>query len=135
LPWLLGALLLGFLAAVTIVGWRLANPALDAAITGYVTVSDERMTLRYEVQRRTTGPATCVLRSRAEDGFDVGYATVQLPPAQGRTSHVFEMRTAYRPFVGELLGCGADGPPPGIPGAQFRPGVVPPEQPWTAPGA
>ncbi len=56
------------------------------------------------------------------DGFDVGYAVVELPPAQGRTYHTFEMRTAYRALVGELLGCGLMAPPPGIPGAQFRPG-------------
>jgi hypothetical protein len=135
LPWLVAGVGLAFAAGVTIVGWRLANPAIDAGITGYVTVTDDHMTLRYEVQRREAGPATCVLRARAEDGFDVGYATVELPWAQGRTSHELQMRTAYRPFVGELLGCGLDGPPPGIPGAQFRPGVVPPEQPWTAPAA
>jgi hypothetical protein len=134
-PWLVGGLGLAFVAAVTLVGWRLANPPIDAGILGYVTVSDERMDVRFEVQRREAGPATCVLRARAEDGFDVAYATVELAPAQGRTTHELALRTAYRSFVGELLGCGLSGPPPGIPGAQFRPGVTPPEQPWTGPGA
>lgn len=122
---------LGFLAFVTFLGLRLSNPAIDAGVLSYKTVTDERMTIGFEVQRRETSPATCVLRARAMDGFDVGYAVVELPPAQGRTNHTLEMRTAYRALVGELLGCGLNGPPPGIPGAQFRPGIVAPVQPWT----
>ena len=110
----------------------MSNPAIDAGVLSYKTVSDERMTIGYEIERRDTNPATCVLRARAMDGFDVGYAVVELPPARGRTTHTFEMRTAYRALVGELVGCGLDVPPPGIPGAQFRPGVLAPIQPWTA---
>ena len=126
---------LAFLALIVVLGLRLSNPAIDAGVLSYETVSDERMTIGYEVQRRERSPATCVLRARAKDGFDVGYAVVELPPAQGRTNHTFEMRTASRALVGELVGCGLDAPPPGIPGAQFRPGTVAPVQPWapTAP--
>jgi hypothetical protein len=124
-----------FLAFVTFLGLRLSNPAIDAGVLAYKTVSDERMTITYEVQRRGAGPATCVLRARAIDSFDVGYAVVELPPAQGRTTHTFEMRTAYRALVGELVGCGLTGVPPGIPGAQFRAGIIAPEQPWTSPGS
>lgn len=130
-PWALGALLALFLVVVTAVGWRLSTPAIDAGIEAYRTVSDEHIDITYVVARREELAATCVLRARAEDGFDVGYATVELPVASGRTVHTFAMRTAYRALVAELLGCGQDGPPPGIPGAQFRPGVTPPEQPWS----
>ena len=124
---------LAFLAVVTFLGVRLSNPAIDAGVLTYGDrlrrADDDR--LRGRAPPDAT-PATCVLRARARDGFDVGYAVVELPPAQGRTYHTFEMRTAYRALVGELVGCGLDGPPPGIPGAQFRPGVVAPVQPWTA---
>ena len=107
-------------------------PPIAAGITNYVTLADDHMLIEFQVQRRDPTPATCVLRARARDSFDVGYAVVELPTAEGRTSHSFDMRTAYRPFVGELLGCSIDGPPD-VSGSQFRPGVVPPEQPWTAP--
>jgi hypothetical protein len=130
-PWLIGLLGVAFVAVVMVLGVRLANPAIDAGVTSYVTVADDHMSIEFEVVRRETSPATCVLRARAEDGFDVGYATVELPAAQGRTLHEYQMRTAYRALVGELVGCGLDGVPPGIPGAQFRPGVVAPAQPWT----
>lgn len=131
LPAAVGALGLAFLALVLFLGIRLSNAAIDAGILAYETVSDEQMMIRFEVERRDATPATCVLRARARDGFDVGYAVVELPPAEGRTNHTFQMATAYRALVGELLGCGLDRTPPGIPGAQFRPGIIPPEQPWT----
>ena len=133
--WLPAALVaLGVVAVgvASVLAWQLLNPAIAAGVTSYVTVSDDRMDIRFQVERRDASPATCVLRARAEDGFDVGYATVELPTASGRTAHEYAMRTAYPAFVGELLGCGLDGPPPGIPGAQFRPGIDPPPQPWSS---
>jgi hypothetical protein len=132
-PAVLLGLGLAFLAFVAFLGLRMSNPAIDAGVLSYRTVSDERMTIGYEVERRELSPAICVLRARARDGFDVGYVVVELAPAQGRTYHTIEMRTAYRALVGELVGCGLDAPPPGIPGAQFRPGIVAPVQPWTTP--
>ena len=132
-PAAIAALGLAFLGVVLFLGIRLSNAAIDAGVMAYATVSDDHMTIEFEVQRRALTPATCVLRARAIDGFDVGYAVVELPAAQGRTNHRFEMATAYRALVGELLGCGVNGPHPGIPGAQFRPGVIAPDQPW-APG-
>lgn len=125
---------LGVLVA-SVLAWQLLNPAISAGVSSYTTVADDHIDIGFQVQRRDEVAATCVLRARAEDGFDVGYATVELPADRGRTSHVYPMRTAYRALVGELLGCGLDGPPPGIPGAQFRPGVEPPDQPWTTESA
>ncbi len=127
----LAALAALVVVVATWVAWTLSRPAIDAGIRSYRTVADDRIDIRFAVDRRDRSSATCVLRSRAEDGFDVGYATVQLPPASGRTVHDYRMRTAYRALVAEVVGCGIDGPPPGIPGTQFRPGVTPPEQPWT----
>ena len=108
-PVAVAGLALSFLGVVLFLGLRLGNAAIDAGVLAYTTVADDRMTIGYEVDRRELSPATCVLRARASDGFDVGYAVV------------------------ELLGCGLAEPPPGIPGAQFRPGTVAPEQPWTPP--
>lgn len=124
---------LGVLMTVvaSVMAYQLSDPAIAAGVVGYSTVADDHMSIQFQLQRRDPATATCVLRARAEDGFDVAYATVELPVGEGRTTHAFELRTAYRALVGELLGCGVDGPPADVPGAQFRPGVVPPEQPWT----
>lgn len=130
-PAVLIGLGVAFLAFVGFLGLRLSNAAIDAGVLSYKTVSDDRMDIGFEVERRDVSPATCVLRARSMDGFDVGYAVVELAPAEGRTYHTFRMRTAYRALVGELVGCGLDEAPPGIPGAQFRPGVIAPEQPWS----
>lgn len=134
--WVVPALLLLGLAGVivaTAMAAQLVNPPIAAGVSAYKTISDDHMAVEFQVQRRNSAPATCVLRARAEDGFDVAYAVVELPADQGRTVHTYDLRTAYRPFVAELLGCSVDGPPQDVAGAQFRPGVVPPEQPWTQP--
>ncbi|HEX6887217.1 MAG TPA: DUF4307 domain-containing protein [Candidatus Nanopelagicales bacterium] len=130
-PVVLGLLVLGFLALVSIVGWRLVNPPVQGTVSAYDTVADDHMTLRFTVQRQRETAVTCVVRARAQDGFDVAYTTVELPAGQGTTEHTMELRTAYRALVGELLGCGTGAVPASVPGAQFRPGVVPPAQPWT----
>ena len=132
IPVLVAVLLLVAAGVSTMVA-QLVNPPIAAGVTSYKTLADDHMTIEFQVQRRASAPATCVLRARASDGFDVAYAVVELPADQGRTTHTYELRTAYRPFVGELLGCGIDGPPENVTGAQFRPGVVAPEQPWTQP--
>lgn len=129
--WVLGLLLVGAVAVVTVVGVRLGTPAVDAGVLSYDTQSDEALTVRFELVRPETTPATCVLRARAADGYDVGYAVVGIPPARGRTTHEYTLRTAYRAIIGEVLGCGTSSVPPGVTDAQFRPGVVPPAQPWT----
>jgi HAMP domain-containing protein len=121
---------LAFLAVVTVVGWRLVNPPVKGTVSSYDTLADDHMTLTFTVQRPRETPATCVVRARAQDGFDVAYTTVDLPAGQGTTSHTIELRTAYRALVGEVLGCGTGAVPSSVPGAQFRPGVVPPAQPW-----
>lgn len=133
-PWwrvpLLVTLGVGLLAAVTLVGVRLSQPAISAGLSTY-EIADDHVRISFETQRREATPATCVLRARSEDGFDVGYAVVELPAGSGRALHTYQLRTAYRALVAELLGCGTAGVPPGIPAAQFRPGVLPPAQPWS----
>lgn len=129
----LAALGVGFAAVVTVHGWRIANPPIAAGLRTYQIVADDHVVIDFQVHRTEQASATCVLRARAEDGFDVAYAVVDLPAAQGRTEHSFDLRTAYRALVAEVLGCGVDSPPASAPGAQYRPGVVPPEQPWTHP--
>lgn len=125
----LGAVLVGLL---TFLGVQTLRSGISAGLASFGVEADDHVTISFAVRRPEPVPATCVLRARAEDGFDVGYAVVRLPAAQGHTGHTFELRTAYRALIGELLGCAAgDQPPADAPPAQFRPGVVPPEQPWT----
>lgn len=110
-------------------GWRVANPPVRAAILSYTPISDQVMEIRYQVVRGDPVAVTCVLRARAKDGFDVGYAVVQLPADSGSHDYSYPLGTAYRGLVGEVLGCAAGTIPPGVAGSQFRPGVLPPEQP------
>lgn len=113
--------------------WERANPDIASGLSTYSVISDDHVEVTFDVVRRPAEPAVCVVRARAVDGFDVGYAEVSLPAQSGRITHTYQLRTAYRALMAELLGCGLGAAPPGLPGPQFRPGVLPPEQPWTAP--
>lgn len=124
-PASLAALGLLFAVVVAFMGWRIATPALSAGVHSYDTLSDTEMEITIDLERRELAPANCVIRARAQDGFDVGYAVVELPAATGRTRHTIVLPTAYRALVGELLGCASTGLPPGVVGAQYRPGVLP----------
>jgi hypothetical protein len=121
---------LAFAAVVAGLGWRAANPDVKGVISAYATISDTRMDMTLDVMRRTDEPVTCVLRARASDSSDVGYALVEVPAGRGQAQVRYRMATAYRALVGELLGCAPGGIPAGVAGAQFRPGVLPPTQPW-----
>ena len=132
--WLLPAAGFGalMLALTAFLGYRTLQSEISAGLASFAVESDEHVQLSFAVRRAEAVPATCVVRARAQDGFDVGYAVVALPAAAGHTGHTYELRTAYRAIVGELLGCAVgDQPPASVPPAQFRPGVVPPEQPWS----
>ncbi len=121
------------LAIGTWYAWERANPDITAGLSTFRVISDDHVEITFDVVRELAKPAVCVVRARAVDGFDVGYAEVALPAQSGRTTHTYQLRTAYRALVAELLGCGLGGAPAGLPGPQFRPGVLPPEQPWTPP--
>lgn len=129
-PLVFALLGVGFAIAVAVLGWRVSTPAVKGAVAAYVTVSDDRMDLTLEVQRRTDEPISCAIRARASDGFDVGYAVLDLPGGPGMSRTDYRMATAYRALVGELLGCAVGQLPDSVTGAQFRPGVLPPSQPW-----
>lgn len=125
---LLGA---AFTLAVLFVGWRLAYPPVSTAVVSYATRADDHLSLTLQVVRRKDVPVECAVRARSIDGFDVAYAVVGLPAGIGDTRVTYELRTSSRAFLGELVGCGVGTTPPGTVGAQFRPGVLPPAQPWT----
>jgi hypothetical protein len=111
--------------------WQRANPEISYRVTSYRTIADDHMEIAWDLQRARAEVAVCVLRARAPDGFDVAYVEVELPAVEGRTAHLYQLATAYRGLVAEVLGCGFGAAPPGMPGGQYRPGVTPPEQPWT----
>ncbi len=129
-PFGLAALGTVFALAVMFVSWRLAYPPISTAVVSYATRSDDHLSLTFQVVRRVDVPVECAVRARAADGFDVAYAVVSLPPGTGSTQVTYELRTSSRALLGELLGCGSGRVPPGTVGAQFRPGVLPPAQPW-----
>ena len=79
-------------------------------------------------------PRWCGIRAQDFDHFDVGYAILPVAPATATTVVTYRMQVLERPTAVDVLDCTAE--PLTLPGAQFPPGVKPPEQdaPGRAPG-
>jgi hypothetical protein len=85
------------------------DPDYDAQIVGWGDVTDTSMTIRFTVRVPAGGSATCGLRARDYDGYEVGRATVTVS-AQGddRTIEAAEtVRTKSRASVGDVIRCDA----------------------------
>lgn len=82
--------------------------AVTGQVLHYRDVTDTQVAITFEVVRPPGTRVECVVRARAQDGSEVGRASVAIPssPAGGRTvvvTHV--LPTTKRPYTGELVGC------------------------------
>ncbi|WP_305790059.1 DUF4307 domain-containing protein [Symbioplanes lichenis] len=85
------------------------DPDYDAQIIGWGDVTDTSMTIRFSVRVPSGGSATCGLRARDYDGYEVGRATVTVS-AKGddRTIEAAEkVPTKSRASVGDVIRCDA----------------------------
>ncbi|WP_045746560.1 MULTISPECIES: DUF4307 domain-containing protein [Actinoplanes] len=80
-----------------------------ADIIGWNEPSDTELVIQFRVQVPEGGTATCMLRARDYDGFEVGRRSVRIPaPAGGGSVEVSEsIPTKERGSVGDVMGCRA----------------------------
>jgi hypothetical protein len=78
-----------------------------ADIIGWKTPSSTEMVIEFRVRVPEGGAATCMLRARDYDGFEVGRRPVTVPaPASGGSVEVREsVPTKERGSVGDVMGC------------------------------
>jgi len=136
-PWwgyaVIGLVVIAFVGALAYVAYNLLAPGLQPKLLAWKVEGRDRVDVTFEVRRSAEADVYCVIRAQDESRTDVGYATVALPRGTTYVQETYPLRTISPAFVVELLGCEAGQPPVRIPPPQFPPGVVPPEQPWTAP--
>jgi uncharacterized protein (DUF58 family) len=88
------------------IGLDNANRDVRASIPSFKVTSDRSVEVQVEVVKDKTKEAVCVLRSRSEDGAEVGRKEVRIPAADSRTTTVTEvLQTTARPNTAELDGC------------------------------
>ncbi|MGW0464140.1 DUF4307 domain-containing protein [Streptomyces sp. NPDC003027] len=101
----LGVLFLGLMGWF---GWYyVADNKISAEMIKFDIVSDSEVQVHLEVRKDTGAKGVCTLRSRAEDGAEVGRKDVRVEEAGDRIDRVWTIRTTARATSAELVGCSA----------------------------
>jgi hypothetical protein len=95
-----------FLALIAMIGYLyVSRSTVSGEVVSFHAVSDTQMDIRISVSKDAGRSASCTVRSRAEDGSEVGRTTVTLAPGSGDVTTVVHLRTTARGTTGELVGC------------------------------
>ncbi|XVV13673.1 DUF4307 domain-containing protein [Actinoplanes sp. CA-131856] len=86
---------------------RFGQTDYDAQIVGWSEPTDKEMVIEFKVRVPAGGAASCTLRARDYDGFEVGRRTVVVRPEPGGTTIDAKetVATTARGSVGDVLGC------------------------------
>ncbi|MCX4586642.1 DUF4307 domain-containing protein [Streptomyces sp. NBC_01481] len=101
----LGVALLG------IIGWfgydYIAGQKISAEVIKFSVTSDTEVQVHLEVRKNADATGTCTLRSRSEDGSEVGRLDVAVGQGRTRIDEVVKVRTTARGTSAELVQCTA----------------------------
>ncbi|MBT2444171.1 DUF4307 domain-containing protein [Streptomyces sp. ISL-36] len=101
----LGVLFLGLMGWF---GWYyVVDNKISAEMIKFDVVSDGEVQVHLEVRKDADVTGVCTLRSRAEDGAEVGRKDVRLDDAVERIDRVYSIRTTAKATSAELVGCTA----------------------------
>ncbi|MFD7323889.1 DUF4307 domain-containing protein [Streptomyces sp. NPDC059875] len=101
----LGVLFLGVMGWF---GWHyVIDSRISAEMIKFDVVSDTEVQVHLEVRKDVDVTGVCTLRSRSEDGAEVGRKDVRVDEAADRVDQVWTIRTTARATSAELVGCTA----------------------------
>ena len=123
----LAVVVIGFVAAVLGFGYRLATPDTQSKLLAFEVVSPQQVDVIFEVRRNSLDETFCVLRARAVDHTDVGYASVRITPGRDYVQVRYPLATYAEATSAEVLDCTA-GQPPRVDPPGFLPGSTNPPQ-------
>ncbi len=129
------AVILGCAAALAFFAVRLTDGPTDARLLVWQQPQPDRLDITFDVTKPAGLTVACVLRAQDAQRVDLGYAQAELRSAQEYVQLTYQMRVIGPASYVEILACGPSGEPLRVPPPAFPPGVVPPEQPWTAPAS
>lgn len=100
----------GLLALVSWFGYDyVAGQSVSGELIKFKRVSDSEVEVHLEVRKDADAAGTCTLRSRAEDGSEVGRKDVRFEKGpETRIDRVVTVRTTSSATSAELVGCTAD---------------------------
>jgi hypothetical protein len=110
LAWVAGALVIALSLAISVKLYlQYGNPPYEVLNLRTSELTDEGVTVDFDVRVPAGEGATCTVRGRNFDGQLVGLAEVDVPPGtpQDTLRHVtYRLATTERPMIGEVPGCG-----------------------------
>lgn len=121
-------LAIAFAVVLGFVAYEVTRPQVDYSLLTWKVLASDRVDITFRVHAVNDEPITCTLRAQDESRADVGYATVDVTPADRSATVTYPLRTTIPAFTVEVLGCGDDA----VQAPQFPQGVIPPSQPWSA---
>jgi hypothetical protein len=107
---ILGAVLgTGFLAMIGWFGYdHIAGQSISAEVIKFSVAADDEVQIHLEIRKDAEATGTCTVRSRAEDGAEVGRLDVAVEGrGETRIDEVFKIRTTARGTSAELVECRA----------------------------
>ncbi|MEU8529912.1 MULTISPECIES: DUF4307 domain-containing protein [Streptomyces] len=107
----IAAVVLGtlFVAMMGWFGWHyVVAEKLSAEVIKFEVVGDREVQMHLEVRKEKDAAGSCTLRSRAEDGSEVGRKDVRFDGPRTRIDEVVSIRTTARATSAELVGCTAE---------------------------
>jgi len=136
-PWttkvLVGVVVLAYAIAIGYVFVQLAGRSVESQLLVWTQPLPDRVDITFEVERRGGDSVTCVVRAQDPDRVDLGYATTDIEAGETYVQSTYSLRVLGPAAVVEVLTCVPSGEQLRVPGPQFPPGIVPPQQPWTDP--
>ncbi|MFI1398457.1 DUF4307 domain-containing protein [Streptomyces sp. NPDC020681] len=99
-------------ALLAVVGWfgydYIAGQRISAELIKFSVVSDSEVQVHLEIRKDADATGSCVVRSRAEDGSEVGWLDVAVGQrGEKRIDQVVTVRTRARATSAELVQCTA----------------------------
>ncbi|MFF8603719.1 DUF4307 domain-containing protein [Streptomyces sp. NPDC015232] len=97
-----------FLALMGWFGWHyVVESRISAEIIKFEVTGDSEVQVHLEIRKDADAKGVCTLRSRSEDGAEVGRKDVRVEENTGRLDKVYSIRTTARATSAELIGCTA----------------------------
>lgn len=107
--WLFPVLLAVIVVAGLAVAGKLyatyGDDGVQSRVLRYSIVSDRQVTVELEVSGTRDTPLRCAIRSRAEDGSEVGRTELTVPAGDSVHTRVLTVSTTKRAVTGEAAGC------------------------------
>ncbi|GAA0267041.1 DUF4307 domain-containing protein [Cryptosporangium japonicum] len=104
-PALVGAVVVAGLAIAGKLYSTYGDDHVEGRVLRYAVVSDREVRIEFEVSGSRETPMTCAVRSRGQDGAEVGRTEFTVPEGDSVITRTVTLATSQRAVSGEAGGC------------------------------